>query len=340
MTSGEKLKISLGLGSHKTVYISRLILPHTQKVVIVYYNTLRKDSSFSKQRCVTPPFTSMLYSGKDLYYDQLQKPVQTPLLSIETWNGDLNNYMVLVVDVAYSFHLSKRDFDRLPENISIFYPKGRLKEITLSDLANEDVISDFTKVWRQDKNRVKGAENRTAKLIDCVIDQANNYITFQFLTEATELSGKNPNPKIDSPYKLYKEPKKELDPETKKLKSNNSKTYEIQIRILNFFDWLDVFEGTEITVNNLKEILEVSDVQVSSTSPSFLFQGNAYWLHQIDSSIVPEDRAPKRWNASHLHGNNGSFLSKDLYGVIRQISFFRNQMASMLTKKLKERGLI
>jgi len=348
MTSGEQLKVTLGLSSFRTVWVSRLIFPHTQKVLMVYYNSLRKTHDFPKNRCKIPPFTGMAYSGKDLSKGDLERPTHTPLIGIEIWNGDLNNYIVVAVDIAYSFRVSPREFDRLPESkntsfkeVSILYPKGLLfKEVTIADLSDSGAVSDFTMLWRKDKNRVMGAENRTAKLIDCIIDEANKYVTFQFLTEATELKGKPPNKDIDSNYKFYKGPKGEVPVGQKTIKKNDSKTYEMQIRILDFFDWLSVFEGEEIGVKELKEIFETSDVQVYSTSPSFLFQGASYWLHQLGASIVPEDRKPQRWNAPNLHGESGTFLSKDLQGLVKQMPFFFNIMAAMLNKKLKSRNLL
>ena len=344
MTEGAKLKKRIGLEDYKTVYTARLILPHTQMVLMVFYNSLRKDGFFSKRLATQPPFTGMTYSGRDLAQDDFEKPTMTPLLDIESWNGDMKNYIITMVDVAYSFRLNKRDFSRLPESkkqeilYSLFLEKGKLQELSIADLRDKSNVSDFTMTWRKDKNRQMGAENKTAKLIDVILDQSDNSVTFQFLTEATELK-KEPSKTISSPYKYYAHDKSEVEHGEKTKKSNPSKTYEMQMKFLNFFDWLKVYDGEEINRSTMKELLEVLDVQLSSTSPSFLFQGTQYWLHQLGGSIYPEDRAPQRWNASHLHGS-GNFLSKDLYGLLQQMPFFENQMAGMLNKKLKDRNLI
>jgi len=130
----------------------------------------------------------------------------------------------------------------------------------------------------------------------------------------------------------------EVDPETFNLTKNRSKTYEIQIKVLDFLDWLDVFSEQKVTESDMKEILDTADIQVFSTSPSFHYQGFNYWLSQLDGSIYPTTIKPQRWDK--IHGDGDAFVDKHLYGLMRQIKFFRNQMASMITKKLKDRGLI
>lgn len=73
---------------------------------------------------------------------------------------------------------------------------------------------------------------------------------------------------------------------------------------------------------------------------AFHWQGSNYWLSQLDGSIYPTDIEPKVWNAPNLHGDGQNFLCKHLYGIIRQISFFGNQMASMADKELRKLGKI
>ena len=73
---------------------------------------------------------------------------------------------------------------------------------------------------------------------------------------------------------------------------------------------------------------------------AFHWQGSNYWLSQLDGSIFPTDIEPKVWNAPNLHGDGQNFLCKHLYGIIRQISFFGNQMASMADKELRKLGKI
>lgn len=343
MTTGLKLKSTLGLKDFKTVYVSRLILPHTQKVIIVYYNSLRKDSLFSKRSCVTPPLIGMAYSGKDLAQDKYKLPTQTPLMGIETWNGDLNNYIVFTIDVAYNFRLNKKDYSKLPESIqqakplSIFLTKEKLKELSLFDLAIPSNTSDLTMKFRKDRQSKLGGENTQAKLVDCFINEKEGSVTFAFLTTVT--------PYEDESYKskglVYKKNPdyKEADPDNDwVLSKNRSKTYELQIKILNVLEWIKAFEGSELSPSDLKKILEISDVQLSNTSPAFNWQGFDYWLSQLDAAIYPQTIKPQRWDK--YHGDGEAFLDKHFSGLLSQIKFFLNPMTSMLNKKLKNRGLL
>ena len=234
------------------------------------------------------------------------------------------------------FHNFKIYYERTP---IAYFNNSLLEFVTLYDLADKSNMSDFTSTWRKDRSRVMGAENTTAKLIDCFIDEADKSVTFGFLTESTELGDKEPSQTINSDYRFYNSDKMETDPNNFNLKRNRSNTYELQIKILNFMEWLDVFEGEEIGPKEMKEILEVSNVQVFSTSPSFHWQGMNFNLSQLDGSIYPTDISNPVWGPRH-GDSSGYFLDKHLYGLLRQIKFWINPMASMLNKKLKSRGLI
>lgn len=330
MTTGEKLKKTLGLDKFRDVYISRLILPHSQKINIIYYDSFR--TSLTKNQAMQSPYVAMGYSGKDLKKDHYKKPKQTPLLDIESWNGDPSNYIFFTIDISYQRWLDTKSFTKLPESIQdnkksiILFPKGKIKEfVTFNDLKNSDVIAPSTFSFRKERNKIMGTENRTAKLIDCFIDEALGSITFAFLTEVTD--------KYEDDYEYQ-----EVDPYSLDLKRNRSKTYELQFKILDFFDWLDTNpDKTSISNKDIKDILQVANVQVFSTSPSWQYQSYNYNMSQLDGSIYPTNIAPKVWD-KRLGGDY--FLDKHLYGLIRGIDFFLNPMASMLTKKLKDRGLI
>lgn len=345
MTTGEQLKITLGLKDYKAVYITRIILPHPQRVNMVFYDSRRPDS-LTKQRIKITPFIGMAYSGKDLKTNDYELPLMTPLTSIEKWNGELAHYIIIPVNVAYSFNVSKKDFSRLPEFVynikkfekpSIIIGNKVLSELTLYDLKDKSNISSFTQKWVKDRNRTTGVGNKSIKLVDMFLDEAENSITFQFLAEATELNGKKPNKSLGD-YGEYEGEKEEVSPTTFKIEKNPGKVYELQIKILKFFDWLKVFEGEEITSKELKDILKVSDVQVFSTSPSFNYQGFNYWLTQLDGSIYPQNIKPEVWNK--IHGDGVAFLDKHLYSLLRSIDFFIPQMAQKLNSKLKSRNLI
>lgn len=342
-TTGMQLIKSLGLEKiyQKTgsIYIARVLLPVSQKVNIIFYNSIRSMSKGEALRHGVYP--GMIYSGLELSREELEFN-HTPLMNLDKFNGQLETRLFVTVDCAFQKHLHPKKFSRLPEGkssikmIPSFYiGKEKLKELTLGDLRDKGNISDFTMTWRKDKNRTTGTENTIAKLVDVFINEPDDSMTVVFQTKATELNGKEPNKNIDSNYKFYKEPKERISPLNKSIMPNSEKTYEVQLKFLNFSSWLETHpEGEPITPKDVKEILEVSDIQLFSSSPAWLYQGFMYWNTQLGTSIVPETRKPKRWDK--VHGDGQAFLTKELYGILGQMSFFLNPIASKLTKRLKD----
>jgi len=202
--------------------------------------------------------------------------------------------------------------------------------INLSDLKQSMGMSDFTKKTRKQRNKEFGTENKKAKLIDVKLNEKEKYIDFYWLTEPTypiypkDYVYKNTNPKVNF-----------------KLEPDNSKTYTLIIRVIDFFEWLSTYpDKTEITEKDIKDIFDVSYIQVWSDDPSFHWQGMNYWISQLDGSIYPTKIKPKRWNSPKLHGDGNAFVSKHLGGLINNIRFWYNPMASMLTNRLRKAGYI
>lgn len=238
-------------------------------------------------------------------------------------------------EAALGDFLNSEFYQKHIEGKYTYVPAGSLDErqlnefLTMGDLQSTDTASSMTKRFRKARNTLVGKENTLAKLVDLFIDEGDKSVTFAFLTEVT--------PYPDDPDYEWQE----TDPTTFDLSTNRSKVYEIQIKILEFLDWLGTEpDKTEITEMDVKEVFKVSNAQVFSTSPSFHWQGMNYNLSQLDGSIHPTTIAPKVWNQPGRHGPDDYFLDKHLYGLMRNIVFWYSPMASMLTKKLKDRGLI
>lgn len=327
-TTGQELKKSLGLSEIRYVSVARILIS-SRNVYMVFYDTRRPTMPITTRRAVKGYSPSMMYR-----YPFDRKPAIAPLVQIEDFNGDLKSALFFVVDLAGSYYDVKHlDFvlektEKKLERYTLM--QGKLQEfLTLDDLNTTAIASDMTKRFRRQRNSLAGTENKLAKLIDIAIDEGDRSVTFQFLTDVT--------PYPEDPDHTYGE----LDPDNFKIKRNPSKTYELQIKVLDFFDWLDTNpEKTEITESDIKEIFDVSNVQVFSTDPGFHWQGGNYWMSQLDASIHPTDIAPQFWNQPTYHGSGPNLTSKHLYGLLRNWKFWRNPAASMLTKKLKQRGLI
>lgn len=228
----------------------------------------------------------------------------------------------------------------------IILKKGsRIQEITLYDLRNSDITSDTTKIFKKARQSKEsnGLANKNTKFIESSI--VGNDILFKFLTEASKFTAVRN--KVTGEIKEVPYPEdhvyQRVIPGTSTLENNPSATYEIWIKVLDVLGkdgWLSVYDPEKETITGemIKSIVEVADVKIYDDDPSFLLQGFSYWLTQLDAGIFPENRKPKRWNLVHSDGN--SFLPKHLSGLIDQLPFFLNQMASSLTNLLRQEGII
>ena len=207
--------------------------------------------------------------------------------------------------------------------------KQRFQELQLKDLTKNQGISNMTLRFKKERNKIMGSETYVSKLIECnLLD--NGDVDFIFLSEATDKyppDFKYKDAPIDKGYKL--EP-------------NLSKTYTITIRIKNVLEWLSTYpDKTEITPKDIKDILDVSDIEIDSDVPMFYWQGAAYYLQQLDATIYKKSIiAPKFWNQDKYHGDGNAFVDKITQSILNQIAFFRNLMGSMLTKRLRDKGYL
>ena len=214
-----------------------------------------------------------------------------------------------------------------------------LDEMTLPELRDQDkYLSDFTKGTKEERKKIQNTANINSKFLETKIDEDEGSVTFKFLTEATELLQGNKKMNKD-------EQKYQIDPNTKEKQKNPSHTYEIWIKVLNVLPtkenegWIEAYDIENEPVSNpqLKEIMNVADIQIFSNDPSFLFQGFQYNLTVKDASIFPENRKPKRWNK--IHGET-ALLTKHIAQLFTSMDFFLPQMASSLNDKLQQLGYL
>jgi len=218
---------------------------------------------------------------------------------------------------------------------SIFYKYIQKldEDLKMSDLTRHAAISDLTSEFMKTRRGIKGPGNVSAQLIDCVINKEENWVEFQYRSGATHPDEEHS--KLSTP---------DLG-----LKKNPSGVYIQRLRILDFFDWLDVFEGEIITPDEIKEILDVSNIKVFCSCPSYQYQGFNYYISDVfDGSVYPTSiPATDRKNDNGTvigwksrHGSGDGLICKHLDLIMAAIAFWRNNMASMLTKKLKDRNYI
>lgn len=323
MTTGEELKTTLGLEKLKYVSFVRIInSPH--RILVIFYDSRRPTVPLSTSRVLR--FSNQFSSRTDPF--KHSGPL-TPLLPIEFFNGELRTAIVLTFDLSGTFGDKNNQV-----NESKILSKQKLNEwLTLADLATNDATSAFTKRTRKQRNRAVKAENRTAKIKECILEEDGS-VLFQFETTATL-------PIYAKDYAFQK-----ANPNNNfALEPNDEKIYHIEIKILDFMKWLketrpDYLETKKISWKEMRDVLEVAYIQVYSDSPSFHWQGINYWISQLDGSLYPTDIVPKVWNRRDLHGNDGAFLDKHLAGLIKGFKFWYNPMASMILKRMKEQDLL
>lgn len=192
-----------------------------------------------------------------------------------------------------------------------------LTELTVYDFTKGEGISKLTKKYKKERSGLMGSESKIAKINS--VEIIGNDVLYTFTTKST----------IKYPKK-YKH-KKTIQPGYKP-KNNPSKTYTMQIQIIDFMDWKDVF-GDKVSLMNLKEILEAADIKMTCNCMSFNYQGMAYKLTQLDSAIYNQNKKDEKWDKKHKGDN---LLCKHLQGLVNNISFYKNPMISMINKKLKE----
>ena len=340
MRTGEILKKNLGLEDFRYIRICRIVLT-AHPMYMVFYDSYRKDMPITVHRIMKFPYVAMMFSGTELQWGLERRPQLTPPMDLEQFNGNLRGAYFIPVNLAGDRFIDRKQFSKVIESkgkelyhvMSMNRVKdddGKLIEfVTLSDLMQDKGVSDLTMRFKQRRSGEYGAESNIAKLIDLELDEEDKSITFKWLTEPTYFEYPE-----DYDYQ-------EVDTDTKELERNPGKVYELWIKILDFFSWLDTEpDKSEIKSSDMKTIFDVSNVQVWSNDPSFWWQGISYWLTQLDGCIFPNNIAPQRWNAAHLHGDGNAFLNKHMQSLINGIKFWYGPMSQMLTKKLRDNDII
>jgi len=300
MTTGERLKQRFHL-EKVNARISRVI-GYPLQLYYIFYDTARPTQPLYWARVKQDSRNVSLlkdFQGKTY-------PV-APLLDLEDFNGESKTSYFILVDMAGQRQINS----------------SLVESITLADLKN--TASDLTKKFMKIRNKSTGTENRLTKLIQ-VVYQGDN-LRFSFLTVPTNDNGS-------------KEVKRDIyntDPRTGKLVIDKSKTYEMELEILDFKQWLDTYpKDYKITAKDIKEILEIAYVKVWSNDPSFTWQGVAFRLTQLDGAIYPVDIPDSVWRDKH----GDSFVTKHLAGLINGIGFWYIPMANITNTYLKSKGLL
>lgn len=355
MTTGNIIKRKLGLEGFKHVRVTRVLGAGPLRILMVYFDSHNVNYPVTASRIRKKRRTASVFSGGDIGRD-LETPLKylptTPLMHLEDYAGNIGGEtLVIPVDLSGDRYIDSKAFSsRILESyqgdlenfsgLIRFYEKGKeifCEGITIKDLMKNQGLSDFTDYYAKERSRVMGSETKATKLLDISLDKKGGWVQFDFLSEATE--------KYPTTHRY-----KEVDPSKGfALISNPSKTYTFSIRIMDFMDWLTTYGDDlkgKITGEDLKDILDISEIKLFNTSPAFHWQGMNFVLSDtFEGSIYPTTIPPTKWNnyknkhTGKTHGGN-QILDKESQRIINQFYFYRNQMAQMLTKKLRSEGVI
>lgn len=214
----------------------------------------------------------------------------------------------------------RRKFESIKIPLEKNYKSKLEEDLHLKDFTKHSGASDFTKDWIEIRRKIVGAGNKSSKLHSIKVNRKKDYVTFIFKSKPS-----------------YKDSAVDVvDPSTLSTASHKARTYTEEIRILDFFKLAETkpgYEKSEMTLEEIKEILNVASIQTFCNCQSFQFQGMNYVSTLFDASIYPEYRAPKRWNKFHKDDN---FICKHTSSIFNSVKFWINPMSSMINKYLKQ----
>jgi len=340
MKTGEILKQKLGLSDYNSdnTLITRILTVSSKPTYMIIYNSFRKSTPTSKNNVFKFPFQAYLFSGDQLKNTNLYKTNTSPLIRLEDYNGNASNSIFVSVDISFKHLLSKKNFfnENIENNYFTIDEDYRLKELTLEQLRNKDAGNAHVDKFASDRQSIQGTEVKAGKLLDADYNITEDSLTFTWVTEATDT-------KEDFDKKKYKMLNPNADLNTKSYENllidNPSKTYDMQMKILDVSkNMKELGIEEELSKENIKILLDLSEVQLYSSSPAFQLTGINYNLSQVESAIKPTNIPLTKW--AKFRGD--AFLDKHLRNLLKpsSIQFYLNLMAQMAKKELKSKGVI
>jgi hypothetical protein len=321
--AGVLLKQHIGLEAFPKVYYARVIGIAAYKIYFIFFDSrmpevnLTSWETFRKEFSPTIPFGS---GGRRLSL--------TNILPIEEWSGNEQDSLFIRIDLSGRF-LNPLSYIMTEKHIRKFTNGNGgifVEDMHIEDFKDQAAISAMTQKFRTQRKQMLGQEITHVKLMTVQFDQQDDWIEFQFRSISTPNTPTKQKSDQDADFALQPNP---------------PKVYALLIRLNRFFTWmLDTLpDGQALTLKDIKDAIRVCPVQFWSNSPAFHWQGHNYVLSQLDAAIYPTTIAPHYWNQPRYHGED-AMLDKHLAALIRNISFFLNNMTAMLNKNLQKAGII
>jgi len=313
--AGELLKQRLGLAAFPKVYYARIIGVASYKIYFIFFDSRRPDVNLTSWETFRKEFAPVIP-----FKNKGRRLSLTNIRPVEEWSGTEANCLFVRVDLSGRFLQTPR-YAVTENRLGKF-----VEDMHIEDFKDVAAISAMTQKFRAQRRQMLGQEIARVKLMTVQFDRQGDWIEFQFKSTST------PN----TPVKSKSDQAADFA-----LQPNPPKVYTLLVRLDKFFTWmLDTLpDGRSLTLKDMKDAVKVCPVKFWSDSPAFHWQGHNYVLTQLDAAVYPTNIAPRRWNQPRYHGQD-AMLDKHLAALIRNISFFLNNMTAMLNKNLSKAGII
>jgi hypothetical protein len=321
--AGILLKQHLGLNAFPKVYYARVIGLAAYKIYFIFFDSRLPNVSLTSWETFRKEFAPSIP-----FKDGGRRLSLTNILPIEDWSGNESGCLFIRVDICGRY-LNPSAYVFTEKHIRKFIDNNNgllVEDMHIEDFKDVAAISAMTQKFRTQRRQMLGQEIANVKLMTVQFDQQGDWVEFQFRSIST------PN----TPTKKKSDYSADFA-----LQPNPPKVYTLLIRLNKFFTWmLDTLpDGQALSLKDMKDAIRVCPVQFWSNSPAFHWQGHNYVLSQLDAAIYPTDIAPEHWNQPQYHGED-AMLDKHLAALIRNISFYLNNMTAMLNKNLQKAGVI
>lgn len=321
--AGILLKQHLGLMAFPKVCYARVIGIAAYKIYFIFFDSRMPHVNLTSWETFRKDFAPVIP-----FKDGGRRLSLTNILPIEEWSGSESTSLFIRVDLCGRF-LQPLTYAMTEKHLRKF--AGNTGELLVEDMHIEDfkdpaAISVMTQKFRTQRRQMLGQEIAHVKLMTVQFDQQADWVEFQFRSISTPNTPTKKKSDQDADFVL---------------RPNPPKVYTLLIRLNQFFTWMlgTLPDGQALTLKDMKDAIRVCPVKFWSNSPAFHWQGHNYVLSQLDAAIYPTSIAPLHWNQPQYHGED-AMLDKHLAALIRNISFFMNNMTAMLNKNLQAAGII
>jgi len=312
---GVILKQHLGLTNFPKCYYARAIGLAAYKIYFIFFDSRTPQLNLTSWQTFRKEFAPTILFG-----EKGKRLNLTNILPIEEWNNTETGSLFIRVDLSGRFLVPER------YKVNESHINFLVEDMTIEQFKDPAAISAMTQKFRALRRQMVGKEIANVKLIGVALNKKKDWIEFRFKSVST------PN----TPDKNRSDQNANFT-----LKPNPPKVYALLLRFNKFFTWLfdTLPDGQALTLKDMKDAIRVCPVQLWSNSPSFHWQGANFYLSQLNAAIYPTTIAPQYWNQPQYHGED-HFLDKHLTALIKNISFFLNNMTAMLNKSLQNEGFV